>query len=383
MKPRIAIVGAGGFVGWRMVEMATLRRTVEIIPIVRSLSGAARLARFGVDCRIGDANTLEGIASAIADCDVVVNLTAGDSRRLVAQLRNIHAACERHAVARLVHVSSAVVFGEVLQAPGDDGAAQEPARGTLYAREKARAERFVESTRGRTAVITLRPGLIWGPRSPWVVGPLTALSEGTAFLVERGSGICNLIYIDNLIESVLAAARQTSPESGFYNVSDDRIMTWREYYGALASLIGHGIDDMPEFADGPFRPTLASRVQDLKETWWFDVLKRRLSSHTKLRLKQAFGDFHVKISTPGARSRLVITRDMWTLQRTRYALPTGRFLAAFGHCNRVDFETALSRTAQWAAYAGFTGMDSPFIEKSAHVRVGPSIQEASAAATLV
>ena len=52
---------------------------------------------------------------------------------------------------------------------------------------------------GRITIVVLRPGLIWGPRSPWVLGPASELVNGTAYLVGDGGGICNLIYVDNLV----------------------------------------------------------------------------------------------------------------------------------------------------------------------------------------
>jgi 2-alkyl-3-oxoalkanoate reductase len=367
MNRRIAVVGASGFVGSRMVEMAVLSGESELVPIVRSSAGASRLSRFGIDCRVGDANDAASISNAIRHCDAVVNLAAGDSPRLSLQVKNIHRACEEQHVKTLVHLSSAVVVTNAEDARRSEGPiAPRRRRQSQYAREKARAERYLGEQVGSTSVVTLRPGLVWGPRSPWTSGPLSALLKGTAYFTRSGSGICNLIYVDNLAASVLAVATTTSPRPGFYNVSDDQSVTWREYYSTLAPLVGRTIHDVINIDHTACREPFAWRLNSLKETWFFDFLKRNLHSQTKQRMKEMLQDVQQRLRANANSSsidpHIEISPELLRLQQTDFLLPTTLFSQYFGHCNGVSFEEGMTRTAAWARYAGFalplSGLDA-------------------------
>jgi len=47
----VAVVGAGGFVGARLVEMATLAGRTDVVPIVRAYRSVGRNAHLGVPHR--------------------------------------------------------------------------------------------------------------------------------------------------------------------------------------------------------------------------------------------------------------------------------------------------------------------------------------------
>jgi len=46
---KIAVLGANGFIGSRMVELLHLEGLVEVRPIVRTMYSLARLSRFNLD----------------------------------------------------------------------------------------------------------------------------------------------------------------------------------------------------------------------------------------------------------------------------------------------------------------------------------------------
>src|SRR5207247_299157 len=89
---RVAIIGAGGFVGARFVEKATLAGRDDVLPVVRSLRSTARNAHLGRPHRLGDGTRPEALPDAIAGCDSVVNLTTGHPAQIVAGALGDHAA---------------------------------------------------------------------------------------------------------------------------------------------------------------------------------------------------------------------------------------------------------------------------------------------------
>jgi nucleoside-diphosphate-sugar epimerase len=216
VKP-IAIIGAGGFVGSRLIERSELLGTPPLVSIVRGWRSQGKLARFGLRTVRGDAKDPASLAPLLKGCGMAVNLTMGDDKRIVGDVRSIYAACVDAGVPVFVHISSAEVFGRAEQAGLTEDSVPDGEHWMEYGREKAAAEAWLrEQADGPVKTVILRPGLIWGPGAGWLVQPAQALIDGTAFLFNEGRGICNLIHVDNLIEHLLELARSDDVESGVY-----------------------------------------------------------------------------------------------------------------------------------------------------------------------
>jgi 2-alkyl-3-oxoalkanoate reductase len=354
---RIAVLGAGGFVGTRFIELAALSGTVQVVPVIRSFKGAARLARFGRIWQVADAGSVDQLRPVIGDCDAVVNLTVGDLGKMAGATDAVWQACAAARVPRLIHLSSAVVFGCAEQANLQDDSPPLANHWMGYARAKAAAEERLRPRLGddRVACVILRPGLVWGPRSPWVEEPARELIAGNAFLLGAGKGICNLHYVDNLIYSILGVVQHPAPSSGFYNVSDDEVTRWCDYYSALAHELNVEYAEIHQFPGGEFQQTLLTRLEDFKETAMFRWLKRNLGKQTKQRLKRTMSLLrkNAPVSGPTTPPEPVVTRSVWDLQNTRHKLPTEKFARTFGGLNRLSFSDAMARTGEWLRFAGF------------------------------
>src|SRR6187549_3899505 len=116
---RIAIVGASGFIGTRLLEQYTLRKTAEIVPIVRSFSSLAVISRFNLPWKTCNMMSVEDLAEGFSGCEAVVHLALGDANQIVKMADSVYAAAERAGVKRLVALSSAAVHG-LNPPPGTD-----------------------------------------------------------------------------------------------------------------------------------------------------------------------------------------------------------------------------------------------------------------------
>jgi len=93
MAGGVAILGAGGFVGARFVELAVLDgRSDEVIPIVRAAKSVARTAHLGLTYRFGDASRPDSLARALEGCEAVVDLTKGNPADMPRIAESVHAA---------------------------------------------------------------------------------------------------------------------------------------------------------------------------------------------------------------------------------------------------------------------------------------------------
>jgi nucleoside-diphosphate-sugar epimerase len=356
----VAVLGAGGFVGTRSLEMAVLGGRTDIVPVVRSFRSVARSAHLGVPHRLGDASRPDSLRRALDGCDAVVNLTAGDSADILRTTESIYAAALAARARVLVHLSSAVVYGRVDRADLPDDAPPRLDHWMLYARQKGLAENFLRERMadGPLAIVVLRPSLIWGPGSHWVLRSATALVGGTAYLVGGGDGICNLVYVDDLVRSIDAVVAHPAPPSGFYNVGSDGRTTWREFYGALAAGLGVDMRTVHSASD-TYRVGVRDRVEAMKELAAYGWLKDRFSleTRTNIKLRLARARARDRRAAPVSNGGPVVTREMWDLQTTRYELPTAKFRAAYGHQNRSSFASGIAASLAWLRFIGFDARD--------------------------
>jgi nucleoside-diphosphate-sugar epimerase len=356
MRGRIAIVGAGGFVGARLLEMAVIHGRTDIVPVVRAHRSVARLANLGIEHRLADASRPESLAPVLAGCDTVVNLTSGDPDNIQRTTESLYAAAVTAGARLLVHLSSATVYGQVERPGLPEDAPPLLDHWMPYARAKGLAENYLRErmAEGRLTIVVLRPGLIWGPGSPWVLRPASELLAGSAYLAGDGSGICNLAYVDNLVHSIDAVAAHPAPAAGFYNIADNGTTTWREYYSALAAGLGVDMATVHAVPADRFRAGAGSFVEALKKLPPYSWLKAGLPPETKaaikLRVKRLL-DSEAPIEA-GTGASPDVARDIWHLQTTRYPLPAARFPAAFGNRNRVSLAAGLAASLAWLRFIG-------------------------------
>jgi nucleoside-diphosphate-sugar epimerase len=363
---KIAVLGAGGFVGSRLFEQAAVRPDVEAIPVLRSPKSVARLSKLGLTCRYADTSKRAALAEALKGNPVVVNLAAGEWTRIASDAQLAFEAARDAGVGLFIHLSSAVVFGRVESNEIQDDSPPDLSHWMLYAQEKGKAENFLRSQLGfgGTKLVVLRPGLIWGPRSPWSIMPAKQLSSGTAWLAGEGKGVCNLVHVDNLLRYIWKAIESPPPQGGFFNVSDPGTLTWQTFYTAVAQGLGYPLDRI--------RPTSAAAVQ-FSPGALMDTLKQQpvfyrqmkkvlntLSGESKSFLKfylpalagGALRPSH-PLDVPVTAGEPRLTREHWSLQNTVHRLPTDKFVRECGDPKLMTFEESLASTLAWLKFAGY------------------------------
>ncbi len=244
--PITVVTGAGGWLGRALVA----RLLAEGRPHLRLLAAttaeantlhALTAADTRIDVVTGDisrSDTAERLLHR-ASGDTVVLHTAGvihppsvrtffevnaDGSRYMAE------AARDHEVARFVHVSSNSAFGTNPH-PTDVFRADEPFNPYLgYGRSKMLAEIAVaeQAERGLNAVIV---------RPPWFYGPYQPPRQTTFFKLVRtgkfpvigdGSQRRSMVYVDNLVDGLLAAEAADTPPGRGYWIADARPYPLRE-----------------------------------------------------------------------------------------------------------------------------------------------------------
>lgn len=256
----VLVTGAAGCIGSRVVERLRFDSDVTVRALVHS-SGPklARLARHPVDVTIGDVRDTDLVAELVADCDEVVHCAVGDKSTTVEGTRTVLSAAGSK-VDRFVHLSTYVVHG------------WNPGIGTLsedtplnpseeqYAQTKASAERAVWKAVEYDAVpaVVLRPGIVYGPYSVWSYRPFREIKSG-AVLPDDGQGLANLVYVEDVVDAILAALETKEAVGEALLLADDTPITWGDYYERYRSLL----TEPPEIRYLPAERTTAERYKQL------------------------------------------------------------------------------------------------------------------------
>lgn len=355
-KPRIAIVGAGGFVGTRLIERWHLTGFADVVPIVRRPANLARLARFPLESRFADATHAADLTRALADCNAVVHAMVGDPHALVAAAAALARAATDARIPRVIYLSSAMVHGPAPARDYDEDAPLATSQPFAYGRAKIAAEKRLVAA-ALPALIRLRPGIVYGPRSRWIAEPAEQLTRGFVPCLDNGDGICPAIYVDNLIAAIEAALVTTNVRDGAFLVRDTETVTWREFYATLAralghdaALIGEGLGSEPPA--GWQHRLEAVRVHPATQralaripTRWKETVKGALAGWSG---RDAFRGFAPLDASAPSRQ---LSAELTALQRNRHRMIDARARNALGYAPPVSFADGIARSARWVEFA--------------------------------
>ena len=142
----------------------------------------------------------------------------------------------------MIYLSSTSVYGQTGGEWVDEDSPCEPTRPS--GRVCLEAEQVVQAVGEQVGLPTniLRLSGIYGPRR--LLARLAALRSGEP-LAGNPEGFLNLIHVDDIVRAIAACENRGRPGRA-YLISDDRPVTRRAYYEALASLI----DARPPQFDG-------------------------------------------------------------------------------------------------------------------------------------
>jgi nucleoside-diphosphate-sugar epimerase len=265
----VLVTGATGCIGGRLIEKLFLEQRANVRVLVRDLGRMPRIARFPIEWMKGDIIDPAVVQQAVRGCEVVFHCAydfgaARDGQRATAILgtRNVAEAVLRAGVPRLVHVSSLAVYGAI-----SDGELTElsPWRKTAsrYAQLKRAAERLVLNLYREKGlpVVVLQPTLVYGPfSSQWTIGPSLQLKTGRVPLVDGGGGLCNAVYVDDVVDALLLAARQPQVLGETFLISGDQPVTWRRFYGAYEAALG--VEATVDISEQDLREAMKKHARD-------------------------------------------------------------------------------------------------------------------------
>lgn len=353
----IAVIGAAGFVGTRLVEIFYLGGMTQVRPVVRHFKSLARLSRFELDWRMADAQDEVALTKAFEGCDAVVNAAVGDNRTIEGVIEPVWKACVAARVRRLVYLSSGSVHGQAPTHGTDETTPLSDKQWHWYNNAKVRAEWKLKQLRKTNGVelVVLRPTIVFGPRSRWVWDAADEIANRRACLLEGGKGICNTIYVDNLIHAIQLAIDKPSAAGRTFLVGDEETVTWRDFYAPIYQHL-----NAPEPASVAAREMTAIRelslVEKMRGISGMQNVLPLIPGPLKRALKGAVTGWFEKEKPPWRLREagpIEISSEMNALQQCQWRLPHKWAAEELGYRAPVTFEEGMTRSLAWLDFAGF------------------------------
>lgn len=250
MRGKVVLVtGATGFIGSHVAERL-LQNGARVRAMVRNPAKAAGLERAGAFVVAGDMTDPGLLERAVEDCQAVFHFAgttnefkprAHFERVNIEGTRLLAEAALRESVERFIHVSSVWVYGLW---SGPETRETSPCResGQAYSDTKLEAERVIRrliDEKGLPAII-LQPSEVYGPGDPnWTERPLDLIKTGRMVLANGGRGLIQPVFIDDLVQGVLAAA-ENGGLGETYILGGPDVVAVREYFSHFARMLGKG-----------------------------------------------------------------------------------------------------------------------------------------------
>ncbi len=242
---RVLVTGATGFVGQHLTRK--LLGTADVSVLAREPQEAHRLFGDTVDVRAGDFRDPRSLRQAFAGVDLLYHVGARrdhwglplreymDSN--VEGTRNVLDAAQAAGIPRIVYCSSVGVYGYDFRYRPVDEAHPYGQNLSFYHKSKRLAEEIVFAS--RLPIVTVRPGWIYGPNDDagGVTQMLVKLSRGRFAFVGKGTNRIHPVYIDDVVDGILAAGRSDQYGQAFLLLGP-HALTFNEYVAAMCRALG-------------------------------------------------------------------------------------------------------------------------------------------------
>ena len=247
---KLLITGGTGFIGSALIRRL-LERRMTVEALVRHPGKAKALESRGVKVLRADLACPETLREVEGTWDAVINAAGVMGRFGVSpeQMRavNVDGAaalyrlCRERGVGQFIHLSTVGVTGPTHRSVCDESSPCRPS--TVYERSKLDGERALAGLHdaGAGSLSILRAGFTYGPGDRHKLALFRAINRGFFFLIGRGDGLLQPVYIDDLVKGIEKILDAPPEGCEIINLCGARPVTWKTFVSTAAAAMGKKI----------------------------------------------------------------------------------------------------------------------------------------------
>jgi nucleoside-diphosphate-sugar epimerase len=243
---RNLITGATGFIGSHLAEKLVTEGE-DVTALVRKTGKTDFLKSIGVKFAYGDITNIDSVRKAVDGMDIVYHsaaladewISAKEAYRInVEGTKNLLDCALGAKVKRFIFISSLSVLG-MRDHFGTDVEAPYHKAGDNYIDTKIDSEKLVMDyyRKHGLPVTVVRPGSVFGPRDSKLIPRICDRLEKKKFMfIGSGRNKINSVYVENLTEALILAARSNNAIGQKYNVTNDSGMAFEDLVDKIVDI---------------------------------------------------------------------------------------------------------------------------------------------------
>jgi nucleoside-diphosphate-sugar epimerase len=244
---KVFVTGATGFIGSRLVKTLVQQYGCEVTVLVRDFSKLSSLSRYPLNIIAGGLDDEKALAEGAKNTDIVFNLGSamdGSTEYFqhinVASLGRFLEISKQNGVQKFVHTSTISVYGYPKSGIINENRERQYGNGD-YADTKLDGEKLVVdfAKQNDFQANVIQPTIVYGPFGGcWTVARLLGFPKNRVILVDGGDGICSAVYVDDIVDGMIALANIDNICGECFLISGEEKVTWKEFFGYYSEMLG-------------------------------------------------------------------------------------------------------------------------------------------------
>ncbi|MGC9349583.1 MAG: NAD-dependent epimerase/dehydratase family protein [Anaerolineae bacterium] len=253
---KVYVTGATGFIGTHLMHLMA-QTDHELTCLVRETSDVSTLRLLGIPTVVGDVTDRASLERSIPGHDALINLAnvydfwVPDKRVYhevnVEGTRNVLETALAADVAKVVHVSTFVIYGKPVECPFDEECEPGPVRFSEYAQSKYEGD-FVAwelYEQKRLPLVLIYPGAVVGPGDPKPTGRYIAnFINGRLPVTVFGESRMSFVHVRDVAKAILLALEKEGNIGEKYLVAPGAI-SFDEINAMISEITGVPVPKIP------------------------------------------------------------------------------------------------------------------------------------------